>query len=652
MVRPSTRETWLDKTIKTGGALLPLIRRNKTVFSVLTQPFAQAYIAGHQTYSTHERYKIVKTFLAIIGGFFYGTGLGVRDALSSIPLTIYTGLFASILQQQKANHALAISSAPANEPGLRVQAIMDIRDHLLQLMATANGHEPSREQLINHLLSYVKKMHPSLLSGRAAKEEHYKEILLKTFPLGISAWKQLFEPVIDASSDSVLQNMINKYALQIDSVFVYVLYECLTAPNGEQAIDELIKMVSDKHKLNDLQKNAVSAFVHYYANDPEAKRQNIALYRFNGSALTKLKEKEQGLRKIQIWMNHALDRQWGVETLFACFRDQYRIQLNQFTLADIVFELPDSMKEALQELLSHPGNERKILHYYQFDDPQKAFLIECALCYQKISDKKNKDIIVERVRISEANDSSLSSKAREHLKLTQFIQREWHHQLLGMDSAQSIIKEIKKQVKLPLHSDIDALLPLYEAVIKNPKSVEVIDAFYDAAEKIQMDYGIESPLHEWLNVTMNVFLNLLLDEHTWANEKKLSNPLSDSQAAVKWLHHLITQRHGVRALLTQQSEQADSFDQAAWRCQYILRALEEGQIKQEYIRNAGMQKLLRIICQNNNTLTATGEQQARAVPIRALCSHSITMQHALDRVKEKIPNTDFVRPIDVGVLVQ
>jgi hypothetical protein len=650
MLRPSTREMWLDKIIKAVGALLPLIRRNKTVFSLLTQPIAQSYIAGHQIYSTQERYRIFKTILAAVGGFFYGTGLGVRDALSSLPMTLYTGFIASVLLQQKANHALAISSAPANEAGLRVQAIMDIRDYLLQLMVTANGYEPSSEQLINRLLSYVKKMHPSLLSRRAAKEKRYKEILLETFPLEAAAWQQLFEPVIDAGNNKILQNRISKYALQIDGVLVHALYECLTAAAEEQAADKLIKAVSDKHRLNTLQRSALDAFVHYYLNEPQAKRKDIALYRFNGSVLAKLKEKEQGLRKIQIWMSHALDRQWAEEALFASFMEQHRIQLNQFTLIDIVLELPDSMKEALQELISHPGREKKILHYYQFDEREKAFLFQCALCYQKIGVKKDKEHIAERIRINEVNDSSLSSKACEHLKLTQFIQREWHHQLLSMDNVQLIIEEIKKKVKSPFHPDIAALLPLYEAVIQNPKSVDVIDVFYDAVLNVQMDYELGSPLHEWLNVTMNAVVNLLLDEHTWSNEKKLSNPLSDSQAIVKWLLHLVAQKHGFRALLAQQIEQADSFDKAAWRCQYILRALEEVQPKQEYIRNTGMQKLLRIMGQNNNTISATGEQQAREVTIKALCSHSITMQHALERVKEKIPNSDLARPMGVGVL--
>jgi hypothetical protein len=165
--------------------------------------------------------------------------------------------------------------------------------------------------------------------------------------------------------------------------------------------------------------------------------------------------------------------------------------------------------------------------------------------------------------------------------------------------------------------------------------------------KIKQDYNLESPLHEWVNLTMNVFMNLLLDEVTWLNEKRVVNPLSESQAIVQWLNHLMTQRHEIRALLVQQIEQTLSFDHAAWRCQHILRALESQQPNQEYICGTGMQKLLRIICQNNNTLTATGKHKAKEVSITALCKYSITMQHALDRVKEKIPNADFVRPVDV-----
>ncbi|WP_238589480.1 hypothetical protein [Legionella cincinnatiensis] len=647
IVKPSTLEAWLDIMIKTGGALLPLIRRDKTFFSLLTQPFAQAYIAGYQKYSTQVRYKLLKAIGSGIGGFVYGTGLGASHALSSIPRTLYNSLFASAIQQQKADHSLAISSAPSNEPGLRVQAIMDIRDHLLQLMATVNGHSPSKEKLISRLLTHVKKIHPSLFSGRVTKEIRYKQILLNAFPLEASEWQQLFDSVIDTGSNKVLERIINKHVLQIDSILIYALYECLTTPNFEKGTREKIKTIIDKHKLKDPQDKALTALAVYYANNPDAKRKDIAQYRFNGSALTKLKEKEQGLHQIQTWINNALDIQWGLETLFSSFMDQYKILLNQFTLGDIVAELPDSMREVLQELFSKPGREKQILNQYELSESHKAFLLQCALCYQSIVSKEVRDSILERARIHELSDSSLSIKAREHLKLTQFVQREWHHHLLPMESAQSIINEIKKQIKLSEHSVIDELSQLYEAVLQAPKSTQVFDAFYDTAMKIQRDYSVESPLHEWVNVTMNVLVNQLLDEITWSNERQLMNPLSDSQAVVTWLKHLMNYKHGVRALLVQQIEQAQSYDQAAWRCQHILHMLEASQPDKDYIRGTGMQKLLRVICQNSNTITTTGEQKAKEVPIIALCKHSITMQHALGRVREKIPDTDFVRPIDV-----
>lgn len=148
---------------------------------------------------------------------------------------------------------------------------------------------------------------------------------------------------------------------------------------------------------------------------------------------------------------------------------------------------------------------------------------------------------------------------------------------------------------------------------------------------------------------MNAFVNQLLDEIKWSNEKQLMNPLSDSQAAVAWLNHLMNYKHGVRSLLVQQVEQSQSYDQAAWRCQHILQVLEQSQPDIDYIHGTGMQKLLRMICQNSNTMTTTGQQKAREVPINVLCKHSITMQHALGRVKEKIPDADFVRPIDVAL---
>lgn len=649
MVRPSARETLLDKIIKTGGALLPLIHRNKTIFSIITQPFSQAYILGHEAYLSKEHYKVLWGIVHGIGGFIYGLGLGARDVLNTIPKTIYNAWFAPAVQQHHANHALAISSAPSNEPGLRVEAIMDVRDHLLQCMATTNAHALSSEQLISRLAKHMKKLHPSLLSRQLTTEARYKEILLDTFPLDPIEWQQLFEPVIRAGNRKNLQRMINKYALQIDCVFIHALYECLTTPNGDQDTKALIKRVIDTHKLREPQDKILAEFVHYYTLNPKAKRDDIAQYRFQGTAITKLKEKEQGLRKLQTWMNNALDQQWILEAMLTRFMEQYLVRLNQKTLLVLVSKLPDSIKAVLHELLVNPGNDEKIIANYQLDEPQKAFLLQCSSVYKAISTQTEQELILARVALNECSDSSLSIKAQEHLKLTQFVQREWQHQLLAMNAVQPIIDDIKKQTALSYHPALDELASLYQTGLENNKSTKAFDAFYSAAIKIQGDCARESHLHEWVNVTMNVFVNGLLDQLTWTNDKLISNPLSDSQAVVHWLNHLMTQKNGIRALLAQQVEQAPSFDAAAWRCQHILRALEASQPNQEYIRGTGMQKLVRLICQNTNVFTAIGEQKAKKVPIAALCRHSITMQHALERVKEKVPDHDFVRAIEIGI---
>ena len=384
----SVRETWLDLVIKTGGSFLALIRRNKTLFSLLTQPFAQAYIAGHQTYSTQERFKILSAILASIGGFFYGSGLGVIYTLSSIPKAIYNGVFASVKRQEKTDHVLAISSSPGNKPGVRVQAIMEIRDCLLQLMATAHEHSPSTDQLIQVLLIHMNKVNPSLLSRGESQEVHYKNILANTFPLEPAEWQQLFAPVIDAKNHKTLQKLISQYVLQIDTVFIYALYECLSAPNYQQNPDEVMSTVVDKHKLKDPQDEALSAFVHYYAKNTKAKKRDIPQYSFFGTTLTKLKVKEQSLRKIQMWMNNALDRQWVLDVLFTSFMDQYTVQLNPLTLADIIAAFPNSLKEVLFELLSKPGQEQQVLKHYQLDGAQKGFLLQCAHCYATIKESR------------------------------------------------------------------------------------------------------------------------------------------------------------------------------------------------------------------------------------------------------------------------
>lgn len=641
IVQPSTHETWSDIAIKTIGALLPLIHRNKTPLSLITQPFSQAYIAGYQSYCAEEQHKILYAMCSSIGGFFYGAGLGLGYALSSLPMTIHTSLFAQVAEQQKPNHALAISSAPSNEPGLRVAAIMDIRDSLLQLMSFVENLNPSIDPLINVLLAHAIKIHPSL----ASKGPRYKKVILEAFPLESSDWLQLFEPVIKTNNH--LQPIINQYALQIDSVFIHALYECLTASNLEHNLSEVINTVIDKHKLKDPQDKALTAVVTYYNSDLEAKRNECAQYRFQGSAHVLLKKKEQSLRKIQTWINNALDLQWGLEALFHYSMDTDSILMNEFTLIDIVSDLPDSMKEVLRELISRPGYEKLILNKYALDEPVKAFLLQCSTCYKKIMSKQDKESILNSLRMREVEDLSLSIKAREHLKLTQFIQHEWHHQLLSMDCVQTIIVEIKKQSDVSYHSNIDALFQLYETACETLQQANAFDAFYERAMQIKQGCDIDNPLHNWVNVTMNGFMNLLLDAMTRSGVVQLENPLSDSRALTHWLNHLMTQRQGIRPLLAQQIEQADSFDEGAWRCQHILRALEGQQLGMEHIHGTGMQKLLRIICQNKNAITPTGEQKAKNVPISALCKYSITMQHALGRVREKIPNADFVRSIEV-----
>lgn len=70
IVMPSTREVLLDKLSKMVGAALPLIRRNKSIFSLITQPFSQAYIQGNQAFHRKEQHKVFWGVLAGIGGFF------------------------------------------------------------------------------------------------------------------------------------------------------------------------------------------------------------------------------------------------------------------------------------------------------------------------------------------------------------------------------------------------------------------------------------------------------------------------------------------------------------------------------------------------------------------------------------------------------
>lgn len=647
IVSPSSREKLFDKIVKAAGASVALMRRNKTLFSVLTQPFAQAYIAARQSYSLEEKYRIIKTISSGCEGFLYGLGLGATHTAISIPLAIYNGLFVEVVQEsQKPNHALAISSAPSNESGVQIAAIMDIRDLLLELMVQSSDYESARTQLCTRLLRHVNKLYPIILSGYTTKKSKYVHILVDGFPLTIADWQRLCEPVISIENDENLQLMLHQNALQIDSVLLYALYECLTAVKCDDAPKEVITEVVDKHKLKDAQTALLATLVNYYSSNSEAKKRDISKYRFDGSALAKLKEKERGLRCIQTWINNALDIQWSLERLLPSLMDFYQMQLNQHTLTLIVSQLPDSIKAILHELFTNPGNATQIFNNYYLDSAQKTFLLACADCYKEITNKEKQTILLKQLQIGMV-DSLLSPKAREHLKLVQFIEREWHHQLLSMDKVEPIVNEILKQSTSINYPIINELARLYKLALHNLKNPQAFDAFYRTALKIQKIHGTKNPLQDWLNVTMNSFINLLLNEVHWTQVNPVVNPLKDSEAVVHWLNNLVTCKNGIRELLTQQIEQADSYDLAVWRCNYIVRTLEASQQKPEYIRGTGMQKLLRHICQNTNTVTPTGEQKAKELSIAALCNYSITMQHALERVREKIPKDEFARPVEL-----
>ncbi len=648
IIQPSTREVLLDKLSKTIGALLPLIRRNKSIFSIITQPFSQAYIQSSTTFHRQEQHKVFWSVLAGIGGFFYGAVLGANHALTSLPRAIYYGWFAPGTSQRKVNHALAISSAGSNEPSVRIDAMMTIRDHLLRLRANSYAHTPSTEQLINLVLQYVRKLHPSLLSSKLTTEARYTEVLQAAFPLDLTTWNELFEPVIDAGDDKALHNILNQYPLQIDRVLVYALYECLTAPNRQHGTSAIIKTVVDKHKLKNPQDKALTALVHYYTSNPEAQKRDIEQYRFHGTAIKKLKAQEKQLRKIQTWINNALDIQWSLEILFSEFIKQYHLSLNKDTLEHIVSKLPNSIKAIVLELISNPSSQEiKILDDYELDKAQRDFLLDCSRCYREISSPAIQQRIQDLADVSKQAELIHSIKAQEHLKFTQFKQREWQHRLLSMKAVAAIIAEAKRQLTSSYHADLDELVRLYENCLNGTDKTQAFNQFYSQAINLLEACSVENPLRDWVNVTMNAFVNELLDKQAWTDTKTINNPLSYSEAAKQWLNHLM-EKHALRALLSQQVEQAPSYDHAALRCQYILHALETTQPKQEPIRSTGMQKLLRIICQNTNTLTPIGDQQAKQVPILALCKHSITMSRALERIQEKVPEEHFSRPVELG----
>lgn len=643
MTVPTSREAALDKLVKSVAALLSLIYRNKTVFSLVTQPLSSAYIAGSESYWSAENYKLFYTILMGTTGFLYGAGLGISQVLFSLPLTIYNGFFAPSIEKKIPNHALAISSAPSNEPGLRVIAMMAVRDRLLSLIATMQEPQPSKTQLIDLLLNQAEALNPTLFKGQIADRQHYQTILDNAFPLEPKQWKQLFQPVLD-TEHTPLQAIIQHHSMQINDGLIHALYDCLTTPGFCQSSKIVLEKIIKKHKLNDLQKTALTAFGKYYSNHPERLKNDTELYSFDGAAIQKLKNKEASLCYIQLWIYNALDSEWGFDAVFTYYLDEYNVYLNPATIAGITSELPNSIKRILYDLLSNPGQENRLMKNYNLPSRQKNFLEQCIQSFQLIGSKVEKQRILSSLIMLETEDCFFSTKTREQTKLTQFIQREWRHEFLSFNNATLIIVEIKSQVDKNLHDEIDELLRLYHRAVGGLQPDKSFDKFYALAIQLQDQHHVGCPLDEWVNVTMNTFCNRLLDKIHWDSQERL-NPLNGSKAAQQWLKQLMNYPEDIRSLFTQQVEQADSLDKAAWRCQYILQVLENWHPNHSVIKNTGMQKLFRMICQNPNTMTNTGKQKAKEVAIEALCQNSITMQHALKRTQEKISKADCARSI-------
>lgn len=644
MVEPSTRETLLDSAAKTIGGLLPLFYRNGSIFSLITQPLSQAYIWKKEAQHTTTQYPWLQTLLATFAGFSYGIGYGVSRAFMSFPRFIYNGLIAPIQEQHKPNHLLAISAAPANTPGLRAQAIMHIRDHLINLIASANDYFTSKQQLANLMLRHFNQIYSSLIPFNLLNNEHYQQLLEDAFPLDEQEWDQLSEPVIVINNNETFNELIAPYQLQIDKLFIYALYECLTHPNLNSTPGIVINHVIEKNKLKYPQDNALKSIVFYYANNEMDLAKDISQYEFNGLANKKLTNKEMTLRKMQTWMNKALDKQWILSKFLNQYSEIYLKMMNENNLHDFALIIPDNIKEPLHQLLRESSELEQIIRDYQLEPAEKEFLFAYAICYKRLHNHKIKSTILDCFNPTQFSDPSLSHKTREHAKCIQFMRREWQHFLPSDDDIQAIVMDIEKQISLELRPDLRDLYHAYAQGKNNLKDPKAFDIFYIKAQAFKERSLLTTPINQWVNTTLNIFLNSLLDEYTWDNENDpADHTLCHSVAIVDWLKQLESQKNELLSLLSQQIEQSSSFDHAAWRCKIILRMIEKSHLVPERLKKTGMQKLLRVICQHTDRITTTGDKQAKLVDIDTLCKYSITMEYALTRVKEKTPATDFIR---------
>ncbi len=670
--KPQRYERALDWSIKKVGALLQFMHRYH-LFAIAHRPFTQAYVQAKELSHKHARHKKLWKAAGVIKGFFWNGILGGIIKTTTTPLfMLYDAghwLMTMPSKSSTKENPLAISSAPANEPNLKVKTLMASRDHILNLLDknptfSLKKIEQGMLSQINRLIGFL---YPTFTPEQARRVATQFSISFPHFDS--DQWKQVTHPFATLPPPS--GDMLQKYYSEINEDFVRSVFRCLTDPGHAKNPEQVIKKNKSICKLNKKQEQALNELVSYYNHlkSPNDKKLFLEFFQFGGKIQRALRSKDKQLQRIQNWFAVIFDEHDVLDILFLTQID--RLIVTPTSLQSLVLQLSDSKKERLLNLLKTHENEQSfaenkpsILDQYVFAEDnakEKMFLQKCKIVFDKIDNQQLKTEILQCCEpVKKKNDALLSVKDKEQNKWAAFSEREFKHELLSRNEVDKIFSfmasELKKSSRL-LNDKKEIIHDNYGKLLFCVKDDLALEIFFNTTRQVLLSIRdliksgqtiyreAEALLENFINITMNAVINSRLDQENIfsLDAENRCNPLSGSPAIQNWLVNLSKNNRDLKVFINQQVQQSPSLDHALHRNDCIFAVLEKFNGGRR-IQHTGIQSIVRMRQVHKENTTKTGKRffdtpsvlsTPKSLEPSLLC-HSETMRYAMERVAKKV----------------
>ncbi|CAM2834863.1 hypothetical protein [Legionella worsleiensis] len=655
---PQLHDSLIDWGAKHLGAGLQILHKYH-LFALIHNPIYQTFTRAKQHAAAHQedRLKPLWVFKGVLEGlFWHGIIIGLWQTVTT-PLQMLGDFFNWQLaylhksHSRVMEHPLILPAAPANELNTKTQAAADSRDHLLRLLRKRNSLDSKKKSVFAYTIKLIQVLYPQLNADDLTLCNHQ---LRSDFPITAKEWSTLFAPILKPAKDPDLSALLHRHNEAINNSLIQAVYQSITHPDFTREQQSLRKRMQSAFSLNAKQNEVLKQLIASFKNlSPEKKRDYIELFQFNGLLYKALQKRDRLIQKVQNYMLQVFDEQWIRTLLFNHYIDRFITELTPQTLEHTLSMMPDNLKWPLHQLLI--SNNTHDLEDYALNENQTTLLIKILAIVRLIEQPEHKETLLNQCTWHEgSHEGNISIKEKAHNKWAQFAKRELNHQLLSCSEVEHIINCLKDHL-----SSYDDLIPLINRLEHNYRSLdtnESLDLFYETSctlkhrvheyllmqPKIQVEKA-KTLLKNFLNITMNAVINARLDQMEVLDIGITQNPLLTSQAIEAWLTALQRNNRHLRSLLEQQLHQAPSLDHTLWRCKCIFQVLEQGHPEQR-VKNTGMQTLLRYWSQHKDNVTLSGDHYINPEPSKSnkstyanLFNDSITMHHAMTRVRDKLP---------------